>query len=64
MNLRNLNRRKITFLVNFLYKTYFPVRIDRNEYYDDSKDLETVLFEDLETVSHKNFLWKKVIILI
>ena len=35
---------------HFLCKTIFPVRQDRYEYYEDYKDLETVLFEDLGTV--------------
>merc|ERR1711911_540988 len=34
----------------FLCKTIFLVRQDRYEYYEDYKDLETVLFEDLGTV--------------
>ena len=31
-------------------KTISPVRQDRYEYYEDYKDLETVLFGDFETV--------------
>ena len=35
---------------HFLCKTISPVRQDRYEYYEDYKDLETVLFEDLGIV--------------
>ena len=41
---------KTHFLVSLLCKTISPVRQDRYEYYEDYKDLETVLFEDLGTV--------------
>ena len=44
------NNAKSYFWSFFLCKTISPVRQDRYEYYEDYKDLETVLFEDLGTV--------------
>ena len=41
---------KSHFLVSILCTTSSPVRQDRYEYCEDYKDLETVLFGDLETI--------------